>query len=420
MFARDAAHSSFNPFESSLGRDNVARIQHAWRISLGAPLAAAPTLAEGVLYVGAWDGNFYAINASDGQILWKSFVGMAPEPENPGCFPSIGVTSQAAVAGGYVYVGGGDSALYVLDRVTGEPVRRIPLADPSQGSYLWSSVTVSGGALYIGVASLADCPLVRGALVRIDLLDPGLPVQIEYLAPEGEWGGGIWSTPAVDEEAGTVIATTGTGEQDEERGMWGGTLLAFDAVTLEKRSGHYYLPTNSIEDDIEWGSSPVLFTLEDGTRMVAASGKDGMLYALRREDLSLAWQTNVALGCICPECGCGSLSTPAFDGRLLYLGAGATQDNDLGEIGSIYAIEPATGRVIWRRILTGTIIAPVTVANRLVFASTLTGLNIFDAATGQTLFAEGDRNGLYSQPVVADGTIYCTYISGDVVAWRVP
>jgi len=122
------------------------------------------------------------------------------------------------------------------------------VADPVSGAYLWSSLTFFNNALYVGIASLGDCPLVRGALVRIDLAHPAEP-QFRMLAPEDQLGGGVWSTPAIDPATNTVYVTTGTGEQDADSGMWGGTMLALDATTLEIVS-YFFLPTNSVDYDI--------------------------------------------------------------------------------------------------------------------------------------------------------------------------
>lgn len=413
MYLYDISHSSLNPSESHIDKHNAASLDAYWVTGLLAPMAAAPTISDGVAYVGTWDGTFYAIDTGTGSVRWSAFVGLAADPGNAHCMPAIGVTSQAAVAGNVVYVGGGDSAVYALDKTTGSQIWRTPLADPQSGAYLWSSVTYYNRALYIGVASLGDCPLVRGALVRIDLANPDQPL-FRWLMPEDDVGGGIWSTPAIDERTHTVYVTTGTGEQGFKTGTWGGAMLAIDATTLEIKS-YFFLPTNSSEEDIEWGSSPTLFETAYGFPLVAATGKDGILYAQRRDTLFPVWSTRVAIECICPECGCGSISTPAFDGHTLYLGAGVVPGEEAA--GSVYAIDPNSGEILWSRLVPGTVIAPVTIANGLLFVSTMQGLLIFDAPDG-TLLWSGPEVAIFSQAVVLGGTVYSTQFDGYFTAWQ--
>ena len=417
MYLHDVAHSSVNTTESRLGTNNVASLAERWRLSLGHLIAAAPTVVKGVMYFGDWEGNFYAVSASDGRILWKQYVGKSAEPESDYCMPATGVSAQAVVADNTVYVGGGDSAVYALDITSGHVKWRVPLADPSTGAYLWSSVMLSGKSLYIGVASLADCPLARGALVRIDLANPDRPV-ILYLSSEDDHGSGVWSTPAIDTTTNTVFITTGTGTQDPESGAWGEAFMALDATTFEVKA-YYLLPSYVPDADIEWGSSPTLFNSSDGTPLVGATGKDGVMYALRRDDLSLVWTANLAVGCIAPEQGCGSVSTPAFDGNLLYVGAG-DQNIELSDNGSVYALDPSTGETVWTQSLPQAVIAPVTVANGVVYVSSSSGARAYNAQTGEQLWDDGDLGTVYSQPVVLDGALYTTYFSGDVIARTVP
>src|SRR5262249_10904424 len=156
--------------------------------------------------------------------------------------------------------------------------------------------------------------------------------------PNYDVGGGLWSTPAIDPETNTVFITTGTGNQDESQDMWGSSFMALDVLSLAIKA-YFVLPTGNVEDDIEWGSSPTLFSTLGGTKLVAATGKDGVLYALRRSDLSLVWSLKIAVGCICPECGCGSISTPAFDGRTLFVGAGVSNPEEFAK-GTVYAVDP--------------------------------------------------------------------------------
>jgi polyvinyl alcohol dehydrogenase (cytochrome) len=415
MFGRNPQHTSYNANENTLARENVSRLEPKWSLRTGAPISAAVTLVEGVLYYGGWDGTFYAVNALTGEALWTQYVGMAPPPEQDWCFPGIGVGGQVIVVNDVVYVPGGDSALYGLDKNTGEIKWKKQLADPTSGSYLWSSMTRAGNYVYFGIASLAICPLARGALVRVDIRDPENPT-FKYLIPEGESGSGIWSTPAFDEETGIVYAATGTGVQEPEAGRWGGTFLRLDGQSLEI-THHYKLPNFSLDYDIEWGSSPTLFVTPKGRKLVAASGKDGILYVLDAENLEVVWTARLAVGCICPECGCGSLSAPAYDGKYLYAGGGVV-DPDLFEEGGLHAFDPDTGELIWGGPIFGTVIAPVTVANGMVFASTSRGLKVFNSETGALLFEDERRGGIYSQPVVANGAVYCTYARGETVKWE--
>jgi len=396
----------------------VRALKPAWVFPTHLAVSAIPTVVDGVVYVGAWDGNFYSIDAATGNVLWQTFVGMAPSPPDTTCMPGIGVSSQSVVSGDTVYVGGGDSAVYALNRLTGETRWRLPLADPQAGAYLWSSMMLSGNALYVGIASLGDCPLVQGGLARIPLDDPTHPL-IRYTVPDGSAGASIWSTPAIDEQAGLVYVTTGNADsQDAGAGVWGSALLVMDAATLEIR-GYFFLPIAPGDADVDFGSSPTLFQTPNGRQFVAANGKDGMMYVLTRPRLSLAWKFKLAIDCISPELGCGSVSTPAFDGRTLFSGAGQS-DLTASDPGSVYAINPVTQKQLWMYTARGIVVGPVTLTPGLVIVPTTKGLVILDAGSGAELWNDSDTIGLYSQVAAANGALYCTYVNGDIAAWGIP
>ncbi len=419
MYLKDLPHSSFVKSETQLDKKRITNLQRVWDLSLEANVASAVTVSNGVLYFGDWNGVFHALDAGTGTEIWQRFVGKAPDPDEPGCDPGIGVTSQPTVLGNTVYVGGGDSAVYALDRASGNLIWRVPLADPASGSYLWSSIVPYQNSLYLGIASLGDCPLVRGAVARIDPQNPQQPL-VRYLVAEDAVGAGVWSTPAIDTATNTVFVTTGNAEfgQPATPGNWTEAALSLDATTLAIKS-HYMLSDEASDSDLDWGSSPTLFTPAGGVPMMAATGKDGFLYGLRQQGLSLAWKTYLAVGCPVPLVGCGSLSTPAFDGATLFVGAGV-RDPDGFTGGSVYAIQPSDGSVVWEHDTDAPVIAPVTVANGLVFVSTMQGLEIYDAETGQLFWNDRKRGPIFSQPVVVDGTIFSTYVLGDVIAWAIP
>jgi outer membrane protein assembly factor BamB len=63
---------------------------------------SSPAVANGVVYVGSWDYNIYALNARTGALLWKYTTGNQ-------------VNSSPAVANGVVYVGSSDYNVYALN-----------------------------------------------------------------------------------------------------------------------------------------------------------------------------------------------------------------------------------------------------------------------------------------------------------------
>src|SRR6266568_3974340 len=82
----------FNRFENVLNVHNVGSLQRMWSFKTGGEVYCSPAVANGVVYVGSYDGNVYALKASTGGKLWSHNVGNW-------------VYSSPAVANGVVYVG---------------------------------------------------------------------------------------------------------------------------------------------------------------------------------------------------------------------------------------------------------------------------------------------------------------------------
>src|SRR6266478_7332799 len=116
MYLKDLTHSSFNNAETQFNIKTIATLRPAWTTSLGGYLSAGVTLSNGVLYIGNWSVYVSAAATGTGKIIWTTFVGKAPDPADPTCMQGIGVAGQPTVLGNAVYVGGGDSAVYALDK----------------------------------------------------------------------------------------------------------------------------------------------------------------------------------------------------------------------------------------------------------------------------------------------------------------
>ena len=79
----------------------------------------APTVSDGMLYVGADDGNVYALDATDGGPVWTFETGDV-------------VRSPAVVSDGIVYAGSNDNMLYALDCGTGDLLWQHDTGSPVQ------------------------------------------------------------------------------------------------------------------------------------------------------------------------------------------------------------------------------------------------------------------------------------------------
>ena len=116
-YLHDGQHTAASGDETTLSPSNAGHLAEHWAFKTGGMIASSPTVVNGVVYVGSWDGYEYALNAADGTLIWRANLGITSAPT---CNPtSAGVTSVATVQNGVVYVGGGDAYWYALDASSG-------------------------------------------------------------------------------------------------------------------------------------------------------------------------------------------------------------------------------------------------------------------------------------------------------------
>ena len=73
-YLHDPYRTGANLNESTLSPANAASLssRRAGRFGTGDVIAASPTVSDGVIFVGSWDGNIYAINTSNGTQKWMT------------------------------------------------------------------------------------------------------------------------------------------------------------------------------------------------------------------------------------------------------------------------------------------------------------------------------------------------------------
>lgn len=120
-----------------------------WIKRPGGPIPHTAAFANDVIYFGSLDGTVYALNTADGATRWQ--------------FPTGGpVMSAPAVVDGRVFIGSNDGNLYVLDAATGSELWHV-----STGSPVVSSPAVVNGFVYFGSEDLkARCVEIATQTVR--------------------------------------------------------------------------------------------------------------------------------------------------------------------------------------------------------------------------------------------------------------
>jgi outer membrane protein assembly factor BamB len=405
--------------EQVLSTATVGDLHLLWSRLLNGPIASAPSVVRGRLYIGDWSGNESELDATTGDVIASIDLG---QTKSDVCNPAIlGVTSSPAIVGNVVYVAGGDDSFYALDANTLSVIWRKTLGDnsPTGGYYGWSSPAVAGGRVIQGIASNCDNPFPRGGIVGLDPAT-GVELKSSYFVPEDKVGGGVWTSPAVDMQNGKIFVTTGSAHSWSDGDSFSIVRLDLDTFDIEDR---WKLPNDSGQYwDGDWGSSPTLFTDSNGRELVGAGQKDGGYYAFARNNLDAGpvWVAPLAIGGEVPQIGQGTLSTAAFDGKRLYIGGGIPRDIiDPTVFGAVSAVNPTTGKIVWRHTFKGPVVAPVSFANGVVFAVGGKTVAALDAATGALLWSFDMNTWGFGGVVIARGRAYVGDLDGNLYAFGV-
>jgi polyvinyl alcohol dehydrogenase (cytochrome) len=435
-------HTSTSNSATAITPANANSLVHAWTwhgakpTMTGQPaptLAASPTVFNGVVYIGANTGVFYALNESTGAVMWSRFIAFTPKLT---CNAAKGFTSTATVAKDpttgklVVYVGAADGYLYALNAATGSTVWRAAVGIPSttvNDYYLWGSPTVSGGRVYIGISSQCDNPLVRGGVKEFNQ-STGASAATYFTVPSGSTGGSVWSAPAVSSANGNVFVTTGNGNpKSPSQG---------DSVSIVRLSSSlvkqdiWTVPGSMLMRDDDFGGSPALFTAVIGGKtlaMVGACNKNGWFYALKANNLAAGpvWKLQIGAG-FSNTTGDQCIASSVWDGTHLYIAGNQTTIKGTTFFGSIREVDPATGNVIWATGLPGAIMGTPTLDGSGVIAAAsydgATGSTnaafLLNANTGQLLTTITTNSKDFGQPVFADNMLLIPTNSQGLIAYH--
>lgn len=414
-YMHDGARSGFNPGEVRLSPANASKLTLLWKQKLGDIIAAQPIVKGGTVYASAWNGFLYALNATDGSIKWKVDLG---QTQSPRCVPSkAGITSAPAVTDNALYIGGGNQFFYALDPRTGTTLWKFQTGDnsPTGGAYNWTSPLFFNNRVYYGIASLCDNPFPQGQMWGLDP-NTGQVKQTLDLVPDGFGGGGLWTSPTVDQASGNLFLTTASAEYYIP--------YAYSMVRLDPQSlsvvDSWEIPLDEQIFDGDWGTTPILFTSNAGKQMVGAAAKNGKYYAFDANNITPgpAWEQRIANAGQCPQCGEGVVSSSAYAYDTLYAAGGYMSLGDNRKFaGSVHALDPTTGAARWLHPTSGYVIAPLAVANGLVAAAANNTIEVLNAANGDLLWEYATGATIYAGPTIAGGTLYVGSTDGYLYAF---
>jgi outer membrane protein assembly factor BamB len=431
-YLRGPQHASWSP-ATAITPVNASTLHQVWRWvppsiagKPAAKLQASPVVVGARVYIGANTGVFYVLRAGTGSVVWSRQLDVTTKLT---C-GARGITSTATVAPDpvtgdrTVYVSGA-RYLYALDAGTGAVRWQTmigPPGDPMVNDYYnWSSPTVVGAHVYVGISSFCDEPLVRGGVAEIDQ-HTGDVLATWYSVPDGSIGGSVWTSVAASPTGSDVWVSTGNECNPAFDSCPPGNETG-DSLSIVRLSGSLarldaWQATVAAGGDLDFGSSPTLFGRARGNAeaiSVGACNKNGTYYALRMAHLATGPLWSAPIGSQDNASPC--LAAALWDkvGRRLVLASNPTTIDGTAYPGSLRRVDPVTGAPIWERGLPCTVTGTPSADAAGVIAAVTRGdctapaadaLYLVAADNGQVLATVPTSSVAFAQPAFAGTRLF--------------
>jgi outer membrane protein assembly factor BamB len=457
-FGYDLERTGYNPSETTVGVNNVNSLQTLWSFNVGATMVREPVYASAVtikgqatnvLYAGSnFGATLYAINADTGAIIWSKAVPSAPYS----CGTS---SSQFAIAGtpaidrakNRIYFGDGHNALHALDLSTGAedtgwPITIADYTPDHNFMHGGLAYNPANGMLYVVTGSTCDISPWYG---RIDAINTssasivGTFYPVSASSTQGGSGGGVWGPggPSIDPATNDVFIATGNADASTGESQSAGDAEQVVELSPDVNSvlAHNYptnIPTIAVDDDFDFGATPLLFQPPGCPPLLAAVNKSGMFELYDRASIAAGPVQFIQMA-ISTDAG-SFVGTPAYDPVTndVYVGLPSTQGIYQPGLGAFHlqsncTLEPTPA---WSAPFgpdgattsNQTPRSPVTIANGVVYVSNYTGVTefAFNAANGALLWNVGLSGDGVPGTIVVNGHVYVSASDGTITAWALP
>lgn len=302
----DLANSRYSPLKS-INSTNIKSVAVKWLYHTR-NAGSTPIVVDGVMYITTAD-QVVALDATSGRPVWIN--------------AQVGSGRGAAYGDGNIFVAR-DARLFALDAKTGKPVETFgqkgvshvltevlkakypKLEKPADWGYSFNMAPQYFNGIIIVGTALSENHIPGGLIVGVDAKSGTLLWQF-WGVPQGPgdegweiakdtWiggvrhGGGIWATPSVDAESGTLHMTIANPSPDQDGSARKGiNLFTNGFVALDVRTGKLKWHFQQVHHDIwdyDAGQQPTLFDIRVGgqvVKAVAAANKNGYVYILNRD-----------------------------------------------------------------------------------------------------------------------------------------
>ena len=299
----------------SINDNNVTNLGVAWYSEIESRskrgVESTPIVIDGVMYLtGPWN-VVIAINAVNGQTLWKYNPEISGATARKACCDVV--NRGVAVSHGKVITGVLDGRLIALDQSTGKVIWEIDTVDPDKNYTITGAPRVAGDLVIIGNGGAEYG--VRGYVTAYKI-DSGEQVWRFYTVPgnpadgfespamemaaktwTGQWwkhggGGTAWDSFAYDKTLDLLYIGTGNGSpwnQAIRSPQGGDNLFLSSIVAVRPATGEYVWHFQTTPED-QWDYTAtqhmILAELEiDGElrKIIMQAPKNGFFYVLDRE-----------------------------------------------------------------------------------------------------------------------------------------
>jgi outer membrane protein assembly factor BamB/tRNA A-37 threonylcarbamoyl transferase component Bud32 len=318
----------------SMLQSKAAGTELLWKFTCEDEIRSSPCVDSGMLFVGCYDTNLYALDAQRGEFRWKYAT-------------QGGINSSPDVWQDLVLIGSEDGTLYALDMRSGKPrwkfrteksIRSSPRVldriifvgsddqhfyaiDGMRGTILWKYRTWMP---IRGSAHIGDSEVYFGGedgnVYCLDIRNGGLRWKQRTQRP-------VRSTPMYNDGLVLVGSSDSNLYALDSQGGW---------PVWRFRTGHSV------------NSSPCVL----GKRVFVGSA-DGILYAVDIKNGRLSWKF---------ETGSQITSSPRADGGRIYFGA---------IDGCMYSLDAGTGNLIWKYQTEKAIVSSASIADGIVYVGSM-------------------------------------------------